>query len=197
MVGNFLAAVVGVSITKLCRLSSDFESIRWLAGALSAATASALMSLTKTIHPPAGATALLAATDPQITQLGWYFLPLVLLGSVLMVAVACILNNIQMRYPMYWWTAETLEPKPRKEDPSADVEDSAKDADLEKFETVESVMSHGGEGVSREGLAELEQEEGLHGRIAEEVLEAMRSHSTTIAGSRRGSMESRSSAMSR
>lgn len=62
------------------------------------------MTLTKTIHPPAGATALLAAVDPQVEQLGWYLLPLVLLCAALIVVTSLLLNNIQRQYPTYWWT---------------------------------------------------------------------------------------------
>jgi len=66
------------------------------------------MGLTNTIHPPAGATALLAATTPEITELGWFLVPLILLGSVLLVAVGCVTNNIQRQFPVYWWTAADL-----------------------------------------------------------------------------------------
>jgi CBS-domain-containing membrane protein len=90
-----------VGITKLFQLNSDFENLRWVAGALSVGLTSAFMGLTNTIHPPAGATALLAATTPEITELGWFFLPLILLGSVLLVAVGCVTNNIQRQFPIY------------------------------------------------------------------------------------------------
>ncbi|KAK6614340.1 hpp family protein [Botrytis cinerea] len=86
----------------------DFENLRWLAGALSVGVASAVMGLTNTIHPPAGATALLAATSPEITEIGWFLIPLVLLGSVLLVAIACLVNNIQRTFPIYWWTPHSL-----------------------------------------------------------------------------------------
>ena len=69
------------------------------------------MSITKTIHPPAGATALLAATSPEITRLGWYLLPLVLLGSTLMLVSACLINNIHRQFPIYWWTPVELGPE--------------------------------------------------------------------------------------
>jgi HPP family len=69
------------------------------------------MGATKTVHPPAGATALLAATSPDITQLGWFLLPLVLLGSALMLASACIINNMHRQFPVYWWTPVDLGPK--------------------------------------------------------------------------------------
>lgn len=60
------------------------------------------MGLTNTVHPPAGATALLAATSVDITNLGWVLVPLIILGNVLMLGVACVLNNIQRQFPMYW-----------------------------------------------------------------------------------------------
>ena len=66
------------------------------------------MTLTKTIYPPAGATALLAAIDPQVQQLGWYLLPLVLLSATLTLVTSLLLNNIQRRYPTYWWTPVDL-----------------------------------------------------------------------------------------
>ncbi len=72
------------------------------------------MTLTKTIYPPAGATALLASVDPQVEALGWYLIPLVLLSTALMLVTSLFLNNIQRCYPMYWWTAEDLR-KPKVE----------------------------------------------------------------------------------
>jgi hypothetical protein len=85
------------------------------------------MGFTKTVHPPAGATALLAATTPDITNLGWFLIPLVLLGTTLMLAVACVINNIQRQFPVYWWTAANLT-KPAESDiekvrPESRVED--------------------------------------------------------------------------
>lgn len=104
--GHMLAATIGVGITKLFLLlpHDRFMQLRWLAGALSVGTASSLMSITKTIHPPAGATALLAATSPEVLQIGWWLVILVLLGAVLMLASAMIVNNLYKRFPIYWWT---------------------------------------------------------------------------------------------
>jgi len=70
--------------------------------------ASAAMTLTNTVHPPAGATALLAAVDPVVSHLGWYLLPMVLLSTVLTLASACLINNIQRRFPLYWVTPVDL-----------------------------------------------------------------------------------------
>ncbi|KAF4625518.1 hypothetical protein G7Y89_g12647 [Cudoniella acicularis] len=121
ILGQTFAAIIGVSITKLFQLNSDFENLRWIAGALSVGLTSAFMGFTKTIHPPAGATALLAATSPDITDLGWFLIPLIMLGSGLMVGVACIINNIQRQYPIYWWTPARLS-------------ETKKASDIEKFQ---------------------------------------------------------------
>jgi HPP family len=104
-----------VGITKLFQLNSNFENLRWVAGALSVGLTSAFMGFTNTIHPPAGATALLAATTPEITRLGWFLVPLILLGSVLLIAVGCVTNNIQRQFPVYWWTAVDLR-RPNEDD---------------------------------------------------------------------------------
>ena len=62
------------------------------------------MDITKTTHPPAGATALLPATSNDVYNLSWYFLPIVLLSSAIVLATALLINNIQRRYPMFWIT---------------------------------------------------------------------------------------------
>lgn len=63
------------------------------------------MALTKTTHPPAGATALLAVIDPNIAAMRWTLVPFVAVSGVAMLAVACVVNNLQGRtFPSYWWT---------------------------------------------------------------------------------------------
>ncbi|KAH8702453.1 HPP family protein [Talaromyces proteolyticus] len=125
--GQFISSVIGVAICKLFALSPHFESIRWVGGALACALATALMAITKTVHPPAGATALLAVVSNDSLPLGWWLVPVILLGAVLMVIVALIINNIQRKFPQYWWTPEDLAQTKRKEatpenDAQADVE---------------------------------------------------------------------------
>jgi len=126
ILGQILASIIGVSITKLFELSSDFENLRWLAGALSVGITSAVMGMTGTIHPPAGATALMAATSAEITEIGWYLIPVVALGSVLIVATACVINNIQRTFPVYWWTAVNLRPSEQNND---DIEKAPENGD--------------------------------------------------------------------
>lgn len=77
-----------------------------IGGALACAAATALMALTKTVHPPAGATALLAVVDQGMLDLGWFLVPVVLLSCALMLAVALVLNNMERQFPIYWWTPE-------------------------------------------------------------------------------------------
>lgn len=66
------------------------------------------MLLTGTVHPPGGASAVLAATSPDIIAMGWSFVGLVTLGTVLMLFVSLVINNIQRQFPVYWWTPEDL-----------------------------------------------------------------------------------------
>jgi CBS-domain-containing membrane protein len=78
----------------------------WLAGAMAVSCSIALMLLTKTLHPPAGATALIAIIGgPKIHSLGFLF-PLIPAGAgaVVILLVALIVNNMSSdkKYPEYW-----------------------------------------------------------------------------------------------
>ncbi|KAG6836308.1 hypothetical protein H0H93_009281 [Arthromyces matolae] len=113
--GHFIGALVGVCITKLFRLlptEQRYEDLAWLAGSLSCAASVVAMQITGTTHPPAGATALLAAVNAEIRDMGWYYLPVVLLSSTLALAVALLLNNIQRRYPVFWFHPAVSIPAP-------------------------------------------------------------------------------------
>ena len=68
ILGHTLAAIVGVALTKLFMLRGDYDDIRWIAGPFVCAASSAVMTMTNTVHPPGGATALLAAIDPDHHQ---------------------------------------------------------------------------------------------------------------------------------
>lgn len=125
-------------------LNPDFQNISWISGALSVGLASALMGLTKTIHPPAGATALLAATSPEIIALGWFLVPLVLLGTVLMLVLACLVNNIQRQFPHYWWTAADLGRGARVEDAERQKAVVSKEADTMNSVTISHVEHRDG-----------------------------------------------------
>ena len=64
------------------------------------------MALTGTVHPPAGATALMAVLDDHVAHLGWFLLVPVCLSCGLMLSVALLVNNVQRRFPFYWWSPQ-------------------------------------------------------------------------------------------
>ncbi|KAM0548456.1 hypothetical protein ACHAPJ_009942 [Fusarium lateritium] len=131
--GQLIATIIGVSIGKLFLLSNSFHSIQWLGGAISCATVTSIMALTKTIHPPAGATALLAVVDNRLLDLGWFFIPVVLFNCTIMFGVAILVNNIQRAFPVYWWTPLDLRgvrTEGEREKP-ADIESKAEEGQAE------------------------------------------------------------------
>ncbi|HBH62504.1 MAG TPA: HPP family protein [Nitrospiraceae bacterium] len=98
--GHVLSAVIGVASYQMC------NEHMWLASSVAVATAIALMHATKTLHPPGGATALIAVIGSEkIHELGYlYALIPAGLGAVIMLAVALLINNIPKtrRYPEFW-----------------------------------------------------------------------------------------------
>ncbi|GEP94314.1 HPP family protein [Chitinophaga cymbidii] len=103
--GHVLSALVGVTCCMLIR-SPD---LMWLSGALAVAFSIVVMQVTKTVHPPGGATALLAvAGSEKIKHLGYlYALSPVASGVFLLLLIAFIVNNIpeNRNYPAHgrWW----------------------------------------------------------------------------------------------
>jgi len=99
--GHIISALIGVTAWKL------LSPYPWLAPALAVSLSIALMHLTKTLHPPGGATALIAVIGgPKVHQLGYlYVLVPVAAGALIMLAVALTVNNLatNRRYPEYWW----------------------------------------------------------------------------------------------
>jgi len=100
MGGHILSAVIGVAFYQL------FGTHMWLASSLSVATAIALMHATKTLHPPGGATALIAVIGShKVHALGYlYALIPAGLGALVMLIVALLVNNIPQsrKYPEFW-----------------------------------------------------------------------------------------------
>jgi CBS-domain-containing membrane protein len=99
--GHLISALIGVTAYKL--LAPQL----WLAAPLAVATSLAAMHLTRTLHPPGGATALIAViSGPPVTGLGYlYVLMPVGAGTLIMLAVALLVNNLspRRRYPEFWW----------------------------------------------------------------------------------------------
>ena len=96
-----ISAVIGVTVY-MC-----IPEPIWLASGLSVSLAIAAMHVTKTVHPPGGATALIAVIGSEkVHALGYlYVLAPVGAGVLLMLAVAVILNNFRKdkQYPKYWF----------------------------------------------------------------------------------------------
>jgi CBS domain-containing membrane protein len=115
--GNLISAFVGVSVRLVLGSAclQDEECIyRWspLAVAFAVSLAIVAMQLTFTTHPPGGATSLIfVVSGPSITNLGYYYLLApVLLGTVIMLLIALIFNNILRRYPLFWLRPHVLVP---------------------------------------------------------------------------------------
>ncbi|KDQ18541.1 hypothetical protein BOTBODRAFT_154474 [Botryobasidium botryosum FD-172 SS1] len=121
--GHTVAAIIGVCVTKLFDLmpSEVVERFRWIISCLATSIALVVMNLTGTTFPPAGGTALIASSEREARKLGWYYIPVVMLSSILMLAVALLLNNVQRRYPLWW-----LSPRPQR----PQVKDLEKDAEI-------------------------------------------------------------------
>lgn len=96
--GHVVSAIVGVSINMLVL------DIIWLTAPLAVSLSIVAMQCTKTLHPPGGATALLAVIGTEkIHELGyWYVLSPVLSGTLLLLVIALIFNNISSNrtYPV-------------------------------------------------------------------------------------------------
>jgi CBS domain-containing membrane protein len=88
--GHVVSAVVGVTAFKF------FPDIIWLSAPFAVSVSIVLMQITKTLHPPGGATALIAVIGSErIKYLGyWYVISPVFTGCLIMLFVACIFNNI-------------------------------------------------------------------------------------------------------
>jgi CBS-domain-containing membrane protein len=92
--GHVLSALSGVITFKL--FGND-----WWAVTLAVVLAIALMMVTRTLHPPGGATAFVAVINGQ--DFSFIILP-VALGAAILILVALIFNNLvpTRKYPQYW-----------------------------------------------------------------------------------------------
>ena len=101
MGGHVLSAFIGVTAHQL------LGSTPWLAAAVAVSLAIAIMHLTRTLHPPGGATALIAVIGgDSVHQLGYlYVLVPAALGALVMLVIALLVNNIPKtrKYPEFWF----------------------------------------------------------------------------------------------
>lgn len=87
--GHVISALIGVTIQMFLP-----EPI-WLSAPLAVSLSIIAMQITKTLHPPGGATALIAIIGTEkIKTLGyWYVISPVLAGSLILLVIALIVNN--------------------------------------------------------------------------------------------------------
>ena len=101
--GHFISALLGVAMSQYLHFPIE------LLAALAVSISIVLMHLTRTLHPPGGATALIAIIGgDSIQQLGFmYVLQPVMTGVLIMLVVAVLVNNItanaERHYPKCWW----------------------------------------------------------------------------------------------
>ncbi|MFY9309293.1 MAG: HPP family protein [Bacteroidia bacterium] len=95
--GHLVSALIGVTVYKI------MPDIIWLTAPIAVALSIVLMQITKTLHPPGGATALIAVIGSEkVKALGyWYVLTPVLTGALILFIVALIFNNMtpNRKYP--------------------------------------------------------------------------------------------------
>jgi len=95
--GHVISAFVGVTVYKF------FPDVIWLTAPFAVAASIVFMQVTKTLHPPGGATALLAVIGTEkIKALGYmYVLTPVFSGALILFIVALVFNNMSpdRKYP--------------------------------------------------------------------------------------------------
>lgn len=104
--GHIVSAFIGVTIFKLV------PDVLWLAASLAVALSIVAMQYTKTLHPPGGATGLIAVIGGEnIKELGyWYVVAPVLTGTLILLVVALVFNNVtsNRHYPVNKKFARTI-----------------------------------------------------------------------------------------
>lgn len=100
VLGHIVSALVGVAAYRYV------GQVLWLSAALAVSLAIVAMLLTKSLHPPGGATALIAVIGgPDIHQLGYaYAIVPAGAGALVLLVIALLINNLarHRRYPEHW-----------------------------------------------------------------------------------------------
>lgn len=101
--GHLISAFVGISVYKYLPLDVSILS------ALAVSVSIVVMHYTSTLHPPGGATALIAVIGgDSIHSLGYeYVIAPIGIGSLILLVVALLVNNLssnpKRHYPNYWY----------------------------------------------------------------------------------------------
>lgn len=87
--GHVLSAIIGVTVAMLIKEL-------WLAAAIAVSVSIVVMQITKTLHPPGGATALIAIIgSDKVQAMGyWYVISPIFSGVMILLIVALIFNNM-------------------------------------------------------------------------------------------------------
>lgn len=96
--GHVVSATIGVTIQQF------IPDLIYIAAPLAVSLSIVFMQITKTLHPPGGATALIAVTgSAELKSIGyWYVLSPVLVGCLILLIVALVFNNMtsKRQYPI-------------------------------------------------------------------------------------------------
>ncbi|KAI3405107.2 hypothetical protein KGF56_002063 [Candida oxycetoniae] len=133
--GHFISSLVGVCISKLFGLSERGRENYWAGGALSVAISSVLMTICNCVHPPAGASAALPCVDLQIRRMSWWYLPVQVVDSLLILSVALVTGNVIRSYPVYWWSPghkSSITPPPAGEEEEEEKRSSAQESEIDR-----------------------------------------------------------------
>ncbi|KAI8997729.1 HPP family-domain-containing protein [Pilobolus umbonatus] len=117
--GQLIGALSGVIVNELfMNINKSWASedqriiVEWVGGATAMALSLLFMQITKTLHAPGGATSVLAVTS--LKEMRWFFILVTVISAVVQIAIGCAINNIERKYPVYWWKPETF---PIEKDP--------------------------------------------------------------------------------
>ena len=96
--GHVVSATIGVTIQQF------IPDLIYIAAPLAVSLSIVFMQITKTLHPPGGATALIAVTgSAELKSIGyWYVISPVLVGCLILLIVALVFNNMtsKRQYPI-------------------------------------------------------------------------------------------------
>ncbi|DBB05731.1 hypothetical protein WJX77_012192 [Trebouxia sp. C0004] len=98
--GHVVSAAVG------CAFRLALKDALWIAAPVSMAMSQLAMQLTRTVHPPGGATAIIASqASPLPPWAGFSFILVILVASAGQTVIAVVVNNLhtKKRYPTYWF----------------------------------------------------------------------------------------------
>ena len=101
--GHLVAAFCGVCAAQFIHIPFDMPQ---LAAPLAVSLACMSMMATRTVHPPAGGTALIAALgSTQLQEMGFYYLVPTAFGATSLVCLGVLINNLHPNraYPNYWF----------------------------------------------------------------------------------------------